>query len=104
MGTRSGLRKQTPSGIVGLGPHCPASMRRSSLGWRQDRQLLASGDDGAVSFWTMAWGPPGKERRAGCTFQEAERVREISNYKESGVGWLLLSAIDGLEKTIKGCR
>lgn len=40
----------------------------------------------------------GRECKAGCLFQAVARIGEISNYKDNGVVWLLLSLIDGLVK------
>ena len=46
----------------------------------------------------LGWDAGGRECRAGCLFQEVERIGEISNFKDSGIVWLLLSSTDGLEK------
>lgn len=39
--------------------------------------------------------------QGGCIFQEGERIEEISNYKDNGIEWLVLSVIVGSEKTDK---
>lgn len=45
--------------------------------------------------------------QASCIFQEAERIGEISDYKDNRIGWLLLSAIGWTggknPHTINGC-
>lgn len=55
--------------------------------------LRPAGETGLGSWW--------KGMQGGCIFQEGERIEEISNYKDNGIEWLVLSVIVGSEKTDK---
>lgn len=99
---------ETPSGAVEWDPCWPVGNEHALPGGGcQAACELPAWEDGGVIVRTsvlrekLGWDPGGRERRAGCIFQEGEKIEEISNYKDNGIVWLVLSAIVGSQKTDK---